>query len=42
MKWNSNEYLVESKSIPNRIVRDINFKIQLSPQQIRTFIITFE
>jgi lysosomal alpha-mannosidase len=42
MKWNSNEYLVESKSIPNRIVRDINFKIQLSSQQIRTFIITFE
>jgi hypothetical protein len=42
MKWNSNQYLRESESIPNRIVRDINFKIQLSPQQIRTFIITFE
>ncbi len=42
MKWNSNKYLRESQSIPNRIVRDINFKIQLSPQQITTFIITIE
>jgi lysosomal alpha-mannosidase len=42
MKWKSNKYFSESESIPNRIVRDINFKIQLSPQQIRTFIITTE
>jgi hypothetical protein len=42
MKWNSNKYFSESESIPNRIVRDINFKIQLIPQQIRTFIITTE